>query len=49
MRAGVSRDDPEAAVVAYRYSVTDIDRWPEPVVQAFYNHLRTKDEHAQTT
>jgi len=35
---------PEAAVVAYRYGINDIDRWPEPVVRAFYNHLRRRDE-----
>ena len=33
----------ERAVVAYRYAVTDIDRWPDAVVRAFYNHLRTKE------
>jgi len=37
---------PEAAIVAYRYSVPDIERWPEPVIRAFYNHLRTKEEQA---
>lgn len=35
---------PEAAYVAYRMSITDIHRWPEPVVHAFYRHLRTKEE-----
>ena len=34
----------ERAVVAYRLHITDIDRWPDAVVHAFYNHLRTKGE-----
>jgi len=34
--------DPRA-VIAYRYSVPDIDRWPASVVHAFYQHLRTKE------
>jgi len=34
----------ERAVVAYRYSITDIDRWPDAVVQAFYAHLRAKEQ-----
>jgi hypothetical protein len=34
--------DPRA-VIAYRYSVPDIDRWPASVVLAFYQHLRTKE------
>ena len=33
----------ERAVIAYRYSVPDIDRWPASVVLAFYQHLRTKE------
>jgi len=32
------------AVIAHRYSVADIDRWPASVVDAFYQHLRTKEE-----
>jgi hypothetical protein len=35
---------PEAAIVAHRYHVTDIDRWPEPVVRIFYAHLRAKEQ-----
>ena len=35
--------DPRATV-AHRYSVPDIDRWPDAVVHAFYQHLRTKEE-----
>ena len=35
--------DPRA-LVAHRYSITDIDRWPDAVVQIFANHLRTKEE-----
>jgi hypothetical protein len=31
------------ALVAYRYSVADIERWPTSVVLAFYQHLRTKE------
>jgi hypothetical protein len=31
---------PDRALVAYRYSLTDIDRWPDAVVHAFANHLR---------
>jgi hypothetical protein len=34
----------ERAVVAYRYHVIDIDRWPDAVVQAFYTHLRAKEQ-----
>ena len=34
--------DPRA-VIAHRYSVADIDRWPDAVVHAFYQHLRTKE------
>ena len=34
--------DPRA-FVAYRYSIADIDRWPDAVVQIFANHLRTKE------
>ena len=34
----------ERAVVAYRYSITDIDRWPDAVVRAFYAHLRAKEQ-----
>jgi hypothetical protein len=34
----------ERAVVAYRYSITDIDRWPDAVVRAFYTHLRAKEQ-----
>ena len=37
--------DPRA-VIAHRYSINDIDRWPASVVHAFYQHLRTKEEHA---
>lgn len=33
----------ERAVVAYRYGITDIDRWPDAVVRIFYAHLRAKD------
>ena len=33
----------ERAVVAYRLHVADIDRWPDAVVEIFYNHLRMKD------
>lgn len=36
---------PEAVIVAHRYSVPDIDRWPPAVIAAFYHHLRRK-EHA---
>ena len=32
------------AVIAHRYSVADIDRWPDAVVHAFYQHLQTKEE-----
>jgi len=35
--------DPRA-LIAHRYSVPDIDRWPAAVVHAFINHLRTKEE-----
>ncbi len=35
---------PEAAIVAHRYHVTDIDRWPDAVVRAFYAHLRAKEQ-----
>jgi hypothetical protein len=31
------------ALVAYRYSVADIERWPAAVVTVFYQHLRTKE------
>ena len=31
---------PDRALVAYRYSLSDIDRWPEAVVRVFANHLR---------
>ena len=31
------------AFIAYRYSIADIDRWPDAVVQIFANHLRTKE------
>jgi hypothetical protein len=34
------------ALIAHRYSITDIDRWPASVVHAFYQHLRTKEENA---
>ena len=34
--------DPRA-LIAYRYSVADIHRWPDAVVQIFANHLRTKE------
>jgi len=37
--------DPRA-LIAYRYSITDVDRWPDGVVKAFINHLRTKEENA---
>lgn len=30
-------------LIAHRYSVPDIDRWPDAVVQIFANHLRTKE------
>jgi hypothetical protein len=30
-------------LIAYRYSVPDIERWPDAVVQIFANHLRTKE------
>jgi len=33
----------ERAVVAYRYHVIDIDRWPDDVVLVFYNNLRAKE------
>ena len=34
--------DPRA-VIAHRYSVADIDRWPAAVVDIFAKHLRTKE------
>ena len=34
--------DPRA-VIAHRYSVPDIDRWPASVVEVFHQHLRTKE------
>jgi hypothetical protein len=34
----------ERAVVAYRYSITDIDRWPDAVVRIFYTHLQAKEQ-----
>lgn len=34
--------DPRA-LVAHRYSITDIDRWPPAVVAVFANHLRTRE------
>lgn len=37
--------DPRA-LIAHRYSINDIDRWPDAVVHAFINHLRAKEEHA---
>ncbi len=33
------------AVIAYRYSITDVDRWPESVVEVFIKHLRTKERN----
>jgi len=36
--------DPRA-LVAHRYSITDIDRWPTAVVAIFANHLRMKEAH----
>jgi len=37
--------DPRA-VIAHRYSVADVHRWPPAVVTVFINHLRAKEEHA---
>jgi len=34
---------PDRALVAYRFHVSDIDRWPDAVVAVFAHHLRTKD------
>ena len=30
-------------LIAYRYSVADIHRWPDAVVHFFANHLRTRE------
>jgi hypothetical protein len=32
--------DTDRALVAYRYSVPDIDRWPDHLVEVFARHLR---------
>jgi hypothetical protein len=31
------------ALVAYRYSVPDVERWPAAVVRIFAEHLRRRD------
>ena len=32
--------DTDRALVAYRYSVPDIDTWPDHIVEIFARHLR---------
>ena len=32
--------DTDRALVAYRYSVPDIDTWPDRIVEIFARHLR---------
>lgn len=34
----------QRALVAYRYSIPDIHRWPPAVIAVFANHLQTKEE-----
>lgn len=35
--------DTDRALVAYRYSVADIDTWPDHIVEIFARHLRKDD------
>ena len=30
-------------LIAYRYSVSDVQRWPDAVVRVFAQHLRERD------
>lgn len=34
---------PERAVVAYRYCVTDIDKWTDETVHVFYTRLQRNE------
>jgi hypothetical protein len=34
-------------LIAYRYSVGDVERWPAAVVEVFAHHLRTKENRCK--